>query len=186
MTSSPVDMATARVRLRRLDPVSHALQRAGRGEDAAAVELARDLAEQALGLEASATASPLLTTRQAGKALGLSIQTVRNWVAAGRLPAERRGVRTMIPRQAVLDEISRSRAPAPAPRNPEEEAAVVARRKRLLEALPTAITAPLDALHGRLEHGEELTNEERARLATLEGEMIAAAARILAGDTGGA
>ena len=51
----------------------------------------------------------LLTTGEAGLALGLSDHRVRSWVAAGRLPAGKRGVRTMIPRDAVLEEIERSR-----------------------------------------------------------------------------
>src|SRR5437870_4591495 len=129
------EVTRARQRLRRLDPVIVALERAGQAEDAAAVQLARDLAERALSAGLADGARSLLTTRQAGRALGVSIQTIRNWVATGRLPAERRGVRTMIPRQAVLDEIDRSRAPAAAPRDPDEEAAIVAQRKRLLAAL---------------------------------------------------
>lgn len=51
---------------------------------------------------------PLLTTGQAARALGLSVQTVRNWVASGRLPGVMRGVRVMVPREAVLAEIRRS------------------------------------------------------------------------------
>src|SRR5690242_11252335 len=82
--------------------------------------------------------------RQAGRVLGVSIQTIRNWVAAGHLPAEKRGVRTMIPRQALLEEIERSRArPASPQRSPAELAAMAAESQRLLAALPAEIVGPL-------------------------------------------
>jgi len=111
--------------------------------------------------------------------LGVSIQTVRNWVAAGRLPAEKRGVRTMIARQAVLDEIERSRArPVPAV---GDDARTLERRQQLLAGLPADLVRSLDALHGKMERGESLSQEEQDRMAALESEMIAAAARLLAG-----
>ena len=169
-----------RARLRRLEPLISRLEQAGQLDDAAAVRLARDLAEQALDQPPRAEPPALLTTRQAGRVLGVSIQTIRNWVAAGRLPAEKRGVRTMIPRQAVLDEIERSRArPAPAQRSPEEQAAIAAESQRLLAALPPEIVGPLDALHAKMERGEPLTPDEQARMVALERDMAEAAARIL-------
>src|ERR687884_499368 len=58
--------AQARERLARLDPVIRALEDAGQSEDAAAVRLAKRLAERALGQQGTAP----LTTRQAGRALG--------------------------------------------------------------------------------------------------------------------
>jgi hypothetical protein len=106
-----------------------------------------------------------------------------NWVAAGRLPAEKRGVRTMIPRQALLDEIERSRAhPALVERSPEERAAIAAEGHRLLAALPREIVGPLDALHEKMERGEPLTADEQARMAALERDMTEAAARIQADE----
>lgn len=182
MSSIPRVAANAWGRLHRLESVIHDLERTGQADAAAAVRFARDLAGEALAARArpASEAPPLLTTRQAGRALGVSIQTIRNWVAAGRLAAVTRGVRTMIPRQEVLDEIERSRArPNPAERSAEEVAAIVARRKRLLAALPPEVVGPLDALHDKLERGEMLTAEEQVRLVALEREMIAAAARIL-------
>ena len=180
MSGAAGSVADTRERLRRLEPLIGQLEDAGQLDDAEAVRLARDLAERALDQTPRAETRVLLTTRQAGRALGVSIQTIRNWVAAGRLPAEKRGVRTMIPRQALLDEIERSRArSAPAERSPEERAAIAAEGHRLLAALPREIVGPLDTLHEKMERGEPLTADERARMAALERDMTEAAARIL-------
>jgi excisionase family DNA binding protein len=180
MSGAAGSVADTRERLRRLEPLIGQLEDAGQLDDAAAVRLARDLAERALDNSPRAEPQALLTTRQAGRALGVSRQTIRNWVAAGRLPAEKRGVRTMIPRQALLDEIERSRAHhAPAESSPEERGAIAAEGHRLLAALPREIVGPLDALHEKMERGEPLTADEQARMAALERDMTEAAARIL-------
>lgn len=159
------------------------LRRMGRVEDADAVSFVRDLAEQALAGHRSAPTRDLLTTGATGLALGISDQTVRNWVAAGRLPAVKRGVRTMIPREAVVDEIERSRvqpSKQPAP-TPKEEAAQLAWRRELLAALPREIVARLDELHDKLEDERELSAEEQAEMARLERQMADAAAHHLEG-----
>jgi excisionase family DNA binding protein len=181
MATSSQAIADARSQLSRLDVVIRDLEQAGHAADAEAVRVARKLAERALADDIDAEPPMLLTTRQAGRALGVSIQTIRNWVTAGRLRAERRGTRTMIPREAVLDEIERSRA-RPSSRGDEVDATTLARRQRLLAGLPSKITAPLDALHDKLERGEPLTPDEERRIVALESEMINAAARTLAND----
>ena len=66
----------------------------GRDADAQAV---RDL----LGLIEQKTELPkYLTTTQAGRRLGVSRQTILNWVGKGMLPGVRIGRRTMIPASA--------------------------------------------------------------------------------------
>jgi excisionase family DNA binding protein len=180
MSGAAGSVADTRERLRRLEPLIGQLEDAGQLDDAAAMRLARDLAEHALEQRPRAETPVLLTTRQAGRALGVSIQTIRNWVTAGRLPAEKRGVRTMIPRQALLEEIERSRVhPVDGERSPEEQAAIVARRQQLLAALPPEIVGPLDALHEKMERGEPLTPDEQSRIVALEHDMADAAAGIL-------
>jgi excisionase family DNA binding protein len=122
----------------------------------------------------------LISTGQAALALGLSPQTVRKWVAAGRLPASRRGSRIMIPVEAVQAEIERSQAPPAMPPTPDEQASQVAWRRQLLAALPADVSARLTELHDTLEDGEQLTADEQAELVRLEREMADAAARTLA------
>ena len=101
MVTNP-SFADAEARLRRVRELVDELRRAGRHEDAEALRFVLDLAEQSLAERRSARPGELLTTGQAALALGISNQTIRNWVAAGRLPAVKRGIRTMIPRDAVL------------------------------------------------------------------------------------
>jgi excisionase family DNA binding protein len=166
-------------RFRRVQLHIEELRRAGRTDQAEDVQFVRDLAEQALTAASSKPPRTHLTTGQAATVLGVSDQTIRNWVAHGKLPAERRGVRTMIPREAIEAEIQRSRAPSPLPRTAEEEAARIAWRRQLLAALPTEITARLRKLHNKFEDGEELTDEEQAEMICLEREMQKEAANVL-------
>jgi excisionase family DNA binding protein len=207
-----IEPAAAAVRLRRVQAHIDELQRTGRTADAEAVAFVRDLAEQVLAA-ARPRRTPgqreLLTTGDAGLALGISDQTVRNWVAAGRLPAVKRGVRTMIPREAILAEIERSRvrpdqsrqADGSSARAHDERlgssgvpdgasAAQVASealpasltwRQALLAALPRETVERLDALHERLEDGQSLTADEQAEMIRLERQMADAAARHLHG-----
>lgn len=179
LTTSPP--AEAQARLRRVREHIEELRRAGRDEDAEAVGFVHALAERTLTERRPATRRELLTTGEAGLVLGLSGQTVRNWVAAGRLPAVKRGVRTLIPWQAVQDEIERSRVrpAAPGVPTPQEEAASLAWRQQLLDALPDEVVERLDALHEKLESGRELSAAEEAEMARLEREMADAAARHL-------
>ncbi|HZO29240.1 MAG TPA: helix-turn-helix domain-containing protein [Chloroflexota bacterium] len=73
--------------LRRVQECIEELEDAGREEDAEAVKLVKDLAERSLAGRRHGGTRELLTTGQAALALGISDQTVRNWVAAGRLAA---------------------------------------------------------------------------------------------------
>ena len=175
-------LTEAETRLSRVREHIAELRRTGRDEDAEAVAFVRDLAERVLAERRSARVRDLLTTGEAGLALGLSDQTVRNWVAAGRLPAVKRGVRTMIPREAVLEEIERSRLqPQQAEPTPDPGETRLAWRRELLAALPRAVVERLDALHEKLEEGRELTADEASEMARLEREMADAAARYLRG-----
>ena len=177
-TTPPI--ADAEARLHRVREHIEELRRTGRDDDAEAVAFVRDLAERALAERRPTRSRDLLTTGQAGLALGISDQTVRNWVAAGRLPAVKRGVRTMIPREAILEEIERSRVrPLQATATPGQEAASLGWRRELLAALPREVVQRLDTLHAQLEDGQELSPDELAEMARLEREMADAAARHL-------
>jgi excisionase family DNA binding protein len=201
-----VESAAAAGRLLRVQAHIDELRRTGWTAEAEAVVFVRDLAEQALaaaGTRRSTRQRALLTTGDAGLALGISDQTVRNWVAAGRLPAVKRGIRTMIPREAVLAEIERSRFVPQQPQRAngvhthdqedrlaasgvpdaatahEASPATLAWRQALLAALPREIVERLDALHERREDGQPLTAKEEAEMIRLERQMAEAAARHL-------
>jgi excisionase family DNA binding protein len=179
--STGPSLADAEGQLRRVREHIEELRRAGRTEDAAAVGFVRDLAERVLAGPGRIRPRDLLTTGQAGLALGISDQTVRNWAATGRLRAVKRGVRTMIPRQAVIEEIERSRVQPGEQAAPMAgaEAAQLAWRSELLAALPRDVVAQLEELHVKLEEGGQLSAHEQAEMARLEREMTGAAARHL-------
>lgn len=173
-------LAAAEPRLRRVVEHIEELRRAGRDEDAEAVGFVRDLAEFVLRELRPTRPRDLLTTGDGAMALGLSNQTVRNWVAAGRLPGVKRGVRTMIPRQAVEQEIERSRIGRDSStRLSSVDEASLAWRRKLLAALPGDIATSLGALHDRVEDRRELTADEAAEMTRLEQAMADAAARHL-------
>lgn len=180
MVDTLVDSAFA-AQLRRVQECIEELEDAGREGDAQAVKHVKELAEQAFAERRPGHGRELLTTGQAALALGISDQSVRNWVAAGRLAAVKRGVRTMIPRQVVLDEIERSRVrPEALPAlTSAQEAAVIAERRAALEVLPGDVVTRLEALHDKLEDGESLSAAEKSEMVRLEQEMTAASARSL-------
>jgi len=66
----------------------------------ALVEAARDEAVPALDL---------LTTSETGELLGVTGQTIKNWVRAGRLAGYRVGGRIMIPKEAVAAYLTQAR-----------------------------------------------------------------------------
>jgi len=51
----------------------------------------------------------LLTSREAGELVGVTGQTIKNWVRQGRLEGYRVGSRIMIPKNVVADYVSRAR-----------------------------------------------------------------------------
>lgn len=176
-----VSQTEADARLTRVQDHIEELRRSGRDRDAEAVQFVHALAEHALARQRATPERELLTTGQAALALGLSDQTIRNWVAAGRLPSVRRGARTMIPRQVVEEEIERSRLPASEVVALEDSEAKVAFRKQLLAGIPRDISIRLGELHDRMEDGQELSSRETSEMISLERTMAQAAAGTLKG-----
>jgi excisionase family DNA binding protein len=78
----------------RVKSVLQELREQGRDEDAQAVLDLLRVAEQGPDMP------KYLTTTQAGRRLGVSRQTILNWVEKGLLPGVRIGRRTMIPSSA--------------------------------------------------------------------------------------
>lgn len=67
----------------------------------ALIEAARDEAIPSLDL---------LTSTQAGELLGVTGQTIKNWVREGRLMGYRVGGRIMVPKEVVAEYVRRARA----------------------------------------------------------------------------
>ncbi len=76
-----------------------------RGEDASA-QVIEDLMREVQ--DGPVAKLDLLTSTQAGELLGVTGQTIKNWVREGNLDGYRIGGRIMLPRQAVEDYVSRA------------------------------------------------------------------------------
>ncbi len=156
-----------------------------RGQDAQAraLEVVLDLAASALARRA-ATVQPreYLTTSQAAAALGVSRQTIKNWVQSGYLRGVLLGGRTLIHRdevQAQLDSLLSARPPEPQMRE-ENLDLVQADYESAVNAVPAQKLRDLEALHDLLEQGQRLTPEQRAEMVALEREVTRAATGALA------
>jgi excisionase family DNA binding protein len=69
----------------------------------------------------------LLTSPQVGDLLGVTGQTIKNWVRSGQLAGFRVGGRIMVPREAVADYVQRARRSLElAPISDDEAARLVA------------------------------------------------------------
>lgn len=105
-----------------------ALRREGRRDDAQTVDALLQAVE-------ASEPGPMLTTGQVAQRVGVSRQTVVNWVKKGLLPGVRVGGRTLIPPTAlaqfaqlegILDALDIERKPA----TPAEAAEVTARTRK--------------------------------------------------------
>src|SRR5262249_50487713 len=119
-----------------------------------------------------------LTTGQAGKALGVSAQTVKNWVNAGRLRAIRLGGRVLVHRTALASFLETLDQGRQAPEAPwvgltAGEGGRLARGAD--EAVPAEKLARLEALDQKMEAGHQLTRAERVEMVALEREVNTAA-----------
>jgi len=65
----------------------------------------------------------LLTSREAGELVGVTGQTIKNWVRQGRLEGYRVGSRIMIPKNVLADYVSRARQSLELDAIADEEAA---------------------------------------------------------------
>lgn len=150
------------------------LRRQGQDERARALEAVLAAATASLGLDRPVEPREYLTTGQAARALGVSLQTIKNWVAAGHLQATRLGSRTLVHREALLLCVEQLRAGRPARRpSTADDAAIAAERRRfILGGLPEIKVSQLEALHERMEAGQRLSRAEHAELTALEQELM--------------
>lgn len=72
----------------------------------------------------------LLTSREAGELVGVTGQTIKNWVRQGQLEGYRVGSRIMIPKNVVASYVSRARQSLELDALSEEDAAVLVEEGR--------------------------------------------------------
>jgi excisionase family DNA binding protein len=107
--------------LARARQLAQDLRRQGRDEDTQAIDaLLQAVTEQVALPGAAQDAPPYLTTGEVGRRLGVSRQTVANWIKHGLLPGVRMGSRLMVPAttmvrfarlEKILDEVDAEREP---------------------------------------------------------------------------
>jgi excisionase family DNA binding protein len=153
----------------------------GQAERARAVEAV--LSQALAGREPTGSPrSEYLTTGQAARALGVSLQTIKNWVAAGHLRAVRLGGRLLVPRGAIQANLDQLREAQQQARPPAAAEAAAAQRQHesVVAGLPAEQVARLEALLDKLQDGRRISRAEREELAALERELAAASGRRLA------
>jgi excisionase family DNA binding protein len=145
----------------------------GAQDQAAAIERLISTAASTLGTGPKEGPRELLTTGQAARALGVSVQTIKNWANAGQLQAVRLGGRVMVHREALmtyLDAVRRSR-PAPVNQLEPEPHATFNEREFVYAGFPPEKTERVRALSDLIEAGESLSDDEETELAQLEAEI---------------
>jgi len=153
----------------------------GQKEQARALEAVLDLAASALaGRSVPTRPREYLTTSQAAAALGVSRQTIKNWVQAGHLRGAVLGGRTLIHRDEVQAQLDRLLSARPPVRPVREDLDVVsADYKSAVNAVPPPMLRRLEALHEQLEQGQYLTPEQRKEMVALERNVTRAASGAL-------
>jgi excisionase family DNA binding protein len=146
----------------------------GARDQAAAIERLISTAALTLGGEPKETPRELFTTGQAARALGVSVQTIKNWANAGQLQTIRLGGRVMVHRDALLHYLDRIRRGRPVSENlsESESQASVEQREFVYAGYPPEKIERIRALSDKMEAGQVLTEDEETELAHLEGELV--------------
>jgi excisionase family DNA binding protein len=148
------------------------LRSGGADEKAAAIERVISTAESTLNTGARTEPVELFTTGQAARALGVSVQTIKNWANAGQLQSVRLGGRVMIHRDPLLDFLDRIRQSRPSEvRESPEPDVSIAQRQYVLSGLPAGKVERVRALSEKIEASQPLTPEEEKELAQLQDEL---------------
>lgn len=156
----------------------------GREEWARTIEAILDAALAAFVGQRLIGQREFLTTGQSARALGVSIQTVKNWITSGKLKGTRLGGRTVILRSellAYLEELDNRRGEHNVIRKKEQNVVEgkLARQRReyVLGGLPKDLASRLDIFHQKVEDGKRLSKDERSEMARLERELMALASQ---------
>jgi excisionase family DNA binding protein len=143
-------------------------------QEAAAVER---LMRQALGQPDSSTAlAGYMTTGEAAGLIGVSLQTVKNWVRKGRLVGSRVGGRTLVTRTSVRDFFD-SLGSAPQQAHSDDVDAAEGADRELMASLPQDLSSRLETLLERERSGLKLSRSEQQELRQLARAGTAAATR---------
>jgi excisionase family DNA binding protein len=135
------------------------------------------LMQQALAPDSTPALAGYMTTGEAAGLIGVSLQTVKNWVQRGRLVGSRVGGRTLVTRRSVQAFFD-SLGTAPGPTEEEDDAERVdAADHELMTSLPSGLAVRVEALLDRQRAGLEVSASEHRELHQLAHAGTAAATR---------
>ena len=146
-------------------------------DERAAVVVERLLQQALVSPDPRTALAGYMTTGEAARLIGVSAQTVKNWVAQGRLVGSRVGGRTLVTRRSVQSFFD-SLGTAPQPTGEEDDVErAEAEDRELMESLPAGLPERVEALLDRQRAGDELSASERNELRQLAQVATAAATR---------
>jgi excisionase family DNA binding protein len=133
--------------------------------------------QQAIGSPDAPTAlAGYMTTGEAAGLIGVTLQTVKNWVSRGRLVGSRVGGRTLVTRasvQAFFDTLSS----APDEVESGDSAAAEVADRELMASLPESLILRVETLLEEARSGRKLSPSERRELRQLAHAGTTAATR---------
>lgn len=141
------------------------LREAGDADRAAMLTAVLEAATAAVTSRRTGGPRPFMTTGEVARALGVSVQTVKNWGDAGRLRVVQMGGRHYVAREDLLAYLDglRTRPLSPGPFDgPGVDDA------RVRAVLPASLVARIDELQDAVERGESLEGAAAEELRGLE------------------
>lgn len=145
-------------------------------EDRAAAAIERLMREALVSPDPHAALAGYMTTGEAARLIGVSVQTIKNWVDQGRLAGSRVGGRTLVTRRSV-QEFFDSLGTATEESEDEDVDSAEAADRTLRESLPSGLADRVEALLDRQRAGQELSASERKELRQLAHAGTAAGTR---------
>jgi excisionase family DNA binding protein len=132
--------------------------------EAAAIE--RLMQQALIAPDATAALAGYMTTGEAAGLIGVSLQTIKNWVRQGRLVGTRVGGRTLVTRasvQAFFDALPS----APEPIESDDVSTAGAADRELMAHLPDGLVQRVETLLDRARSGQQLSPSEHQELRRL-------------------
>jgi excisionase family DNA binding protein len=145
-------------------------------DERAAVAVERLMQQALVSPDPRSALAGYMTTGEAARLIGVSAQTIKNWVDQGRLVGSRVGGRMLVARRSVqmfFDSVGT----APEPAEDEDVHRAEADDRELMESLPAGLPDRVEALLDRQRAGHELSASERTELRRLAREGTVAATR---------
>jgi excisionase family DNA binding protein len=143
-------------------------------DERAAVAVERLMQQALVSPDPRAALAGYMTTGEAARLIGVSAQTIKNWVDQGRLAGSRVGGRMLVERRSVQLFFDSLGTGPEVPQDEDIDRAEVEDRE-LTESLPAGLADRVEALLDRQRIGHELSASERSELRRLAQEGTTAA-----------